>query len=685
MLRLPEIFADKAIYLHSSVLTVSGDAAPCSTVRVTLSCDRTEDKCVYTAMADSQGHFSVTLPTPKASYTTYTLTVEDGEDERVIREVLFGEVWLAFGQSNMELENRVHNDCEQVLDRLPEKYLRTFYIPVLGPADEHPCEPQRFYQGGVWADSEDRDVWRRASALGTGFALDVFAHLNLRDSVPVGFISAGRGGAPLDVFLSREMCDGSSEVTSYLERYGADFSTHVWNSWDALNYHQPSSGYNYMIHPLLGMKFRGLLWYQGETNSGREIEYPHYKGQLKYLRECYAELFATAPDAPFPIISCQIAPWAYAGSGDCQIAYVNRAFSELHAADPEHYPCVPTCNFGMGWDFSENMHPIHPTHKYELAHAVSRVAKNLVYSSGRVKQKVPAYAARITRRGGYILVKFKSVGSGLYIDGKTPRGLYIRSRSGAYTPAMCFIVDKNTLAVYHRGIEKPWHVSYGISDFEHNLNIYAGDFAVLPFSSEIGEGKPMPEIQVKNWLNFELDSEAVVDYMTDEHQECFPEPIFYPLEGSSLCFDRDFYPEGRALRVKGAFDRKGFYILSHKYRELDLENYRALTLSLAHVNGLSDVRLVAYYEGERIEELCAEKFGSQPLSRGEYRFDLRDLPKKRATRVDFIFAHRTDGPHNRHIAVESIALTPKTGKREARTPTPDVKSKKTAATALKRD
>lgn len=682
MLRLPEIFSDKALYQHSSALTLSGDAAPGSTVSCILASDTVGWDSSFFTVARADGSFSLTFPTPEASFSTYTLTVSDGEDTRVLRDLLFGEVWLAFGQSNMELSNRTHNDCERVLDRLPDKYIRTFFVKLLDCADDHPAEPQRFYNGGVWADSDDIEVWRSASALATGFALDIFAHLNLCGDVPVGFISAGRGGAPLDIFLSRQMCENNPAVNKYLKRYGMDFDTHVWNSSGSGNYSQPSSGYNYIIHPLLGMKFRGLLWYQGETNSGREIEYPHYKEQLKYLRECYAELFSSSKDDLFPIISCQIAPWPYAHSGGCQIAYVNHAFESLHAADPEHFPCVPTCNLGMGWDFSENMHPIHPTNKYELAHSVSRVARNLVYSYGRVKQKVPAYATRIKRCEGYIQVKFKSVGTGLYIDGKTPRGLYIRSRSGAYTPAECVITDRNTLAVYHPDVENPWHVSYGISDFEHNLNLYAGDFPLLPFSSEIGEGRPMPEIQVKNWLNFELDSEAVVDYMTDEHQECFPEPIFYPLAGSSLCFDRDFYPDGRALRVKGDFDKKGFYILSHKFRELDLENYKALTMSLAHVKDLSDVRLTVYYEGGRAEELFARQCASQPLSRGEYRFDLSSLPKERATRVDFVFSHQRDGAHNRYVVVEGIRLSPASEKKSAR-PRVFAKNGKSAATALK--
>src|SRR6187399_2136918 len=50
--------------------------------------------------ADSDGAFSCLLP-PLPGGGPYTLSVA-GSEQRVLEDVLFGEVWLASGQSNME-------------------------------------------------------------------------------------------------------------------------------------------------------------------------------------------------------------------------------------------------------------------------------------------------------------------------------------------------------------------------------------------------------------------------------------------------------------------------------------------------------------------------------------------------------------------------------------------------------
>lgn len=56
----------------------------------------------------------------------------------------------------------------------------------------------------------------------------------------------------------------------------------------------PSGIYNAMIHPIIGTKFKGALWYQGETNT---CNAPLYGGLLKTLINCYREWFGS--ELPF--------------------------------------------------------------------------------------------------------------------------------------------------------------------------------------------------------------------------------------------------------------------------------------------------------------------------------------------------------------------------------------------------
>ena len=55
-----------------------------------------------TCKADSRGKWEVTVKTPRASFTPQTVTISDGTP-LTLNDVLIGEVWLASGQSNMEM------------------------------------------------------------------------------------------------------------------------------------------------------------------------------------------------------------------------------------------------------------------------------------------------------------------------------------------------------------------------------------------------------------------------------------------------------------------------------------------------------------------------------------------------------------------------------------------------------
>lgn len=60
-----------------------------------------------TATTGADGRWKLTLRTPKASYTPFEITFSDSDGEsKTIRNLLSGEVWLASGQSNMEMPLR---------------------------------------------------------------------------------------------------------------------------------------------------------------------------------------------------------------------------------------------------------------------------------------------------------------------------------------------------------------------------------------------------------------------------------------------------------------------------------------------------------------------------------------------------------------------------------------------------
>nr|MCR5352605.1 sialate O-acetylesterase [Bacteroidales bacterium] len=114
--------SDGMVLQQQSDAVVWGKAAPDGRVSVVPSWDRQK----YTAQADADGYWQVAVRTPAASYVPYSIKISSGADRLVISDVLVGEVWLASGQSNMEMPIRGFGGC-----------------PVEGAADVITAAPMR--------------------------------------------------------------------------------------------------------------------------------------------------------------------------------------------------------------------------------------------------------------------------------------------------------------------------------------------------------------------------------------------------------------------------------------------------------------------------------------------------------------------------------------------------------------
>ena len=100
MISVPYVFGDNALFQHSSNLEIRGNAEKCVTITVKLN----KSECIlgeWSCKSDENGVFSVSIETPVASYDFYDLSIECGDEVKVIKNLLFGELWLACGQSNM--------------------------------------------------------------------------------------------------------------------------------------------------------------------------------------------------------------------------------------------------------------------------------------------------------------------------------------------------------------------------------------------------------------------------------------------------------------------------------------------------------------------------------------------------------------------------------------------------------
>jgi len=209
-LHMSAIFSDHMILQREKPVKIWGVAKPGESVFVAIGQTR-----IYT-VADKKGHWLVSLPSFAAG-GPYTITVKTKNETKVFSDVLFGEVWLCSGQSNMEFKVRQAINAKYEINRANNPLIRQVSIPK-----KLSFHPEEFVDSTQWIISSPQTTGE-FSAVGYFFARDIFERLH----VPVGLINDNWGGSQVESWISRDAMSGSDE----LKQYGKQMP----DNWDESN------------------------------------------------------------------------------------------------------------------------------------------------------------------------------------------------------------------------------------------------------------------------------------------------------------------------------------------------------------------------------------------------------------------------------------------------------------------
>jgi sialate O-acetylesterase len=189
------LFTDNMVLQQRAEVPVWGKAAPGATVTIKSSWTAKAAR----ATADADGHWSVTLTTPRGSFRKHSLTISDGSGEDLkIQNVLVGEVWFCSGQSNMQMPMeswqavRINQEDIANAGRYPD--LRLLQVSRATGMSEREDFAADF---GGWQPSSPETV-RNFSAIAWYFG----RKLQERLKVPVGLIHSSWGGTIIEAWMS---------------------------------------------------------------------------------------------------------------------------------------------------------------------------------------------------------------------------------------------------------------------------------------------------------------------------------------------------------------------------------------------------------------------------------------------------------------------------------------------------
>jgi sialate O-acetylesterase len=209
-LRLPAIFSDHMILQREKPVKIWGTARQGEVIRVSIG------QATGSSRADNNGRWLITLPAFPAG-GPFEMYVKTKMETRVITDVLFGEVWLCSGQSNMEFKVRQVVNASYEMHRADNSMIRQVTIP-----DQLSLQPELWTDTTHWVISNPESIGG-FTAVGYFFAKDIFERVH----VPIGLINDNWGGSQVESWISRDAMKGSAELWEYEKQ--------IPGSWEEIN------------------------------------------------------------------------------------------------------------------------------------------------------------------------------------------------------------------------------------------------------------------------------------------------------------------------------------------------------------------------------------------------------------------------------------------------------------------
>ena len=390
-LRLPSVIGSGMVLQQNENVNIWVWAKPSAKISVEA---QWLDKTVKTK-ADAEGKWIVTLPTPAASYTSYTLNISDGKKDITLEDVLIGEVWLCSGQSNMAWKTELCLDLKDEMEKAASvgKHVRLFTTGRI-----RSDKPEDDVPDAKWTGCTPETV-ASFSGVGYGFGIEIQKALD----VPVGLLQASYGGTFIEGWVSQDAIHNGEKSATFTK------GVNIINKGKTMWVGKASHLYNANIHPLLNVRFAGVIWYQGCTNV--KANPVSYRDNLQGLIRSWRKEFNN-PQMPFYI--AQIAPHTYV---DQQGALLRESQDYVAATEPG-------CEMVVTNDGQEIPGDVHPRLKKNVCHRFALCALGHHYKMDVGQWRSPAYEKKEVN-GSEVIVSFKNLPTVLQVRGKKIIGFQI--------------------------------------------------------------------------------------------------------------------------------------------------------------------------------------------------------------------------------------------------------------------
>jgi sialate O-acetylesterase len=482
--RLPHMLSDHAVLQRRMAVHVWGWADAGEKVTVSFHGQ------TQAGVADDLGKWSVFLR-PEEAGGPYTLTVQ-GSNTIKLDDILVGDVWFASGQSNMEFP----------LNGFPGNAVLKNGPQEIAAATQPQIRLIRFGRKASDYELRDQDASWTLCTPETAADFSAVAYFFARDlvkqeHVPIGLIDSTWGGTPVAAWMSLEglssdaglmpqfaqrvemvenqgdvaaMRDAEKREDAKAQAAGQPVPKHPWHpapdSW------APAGLFNGMVAPAKDFTIKGVIWYQGETDSslGRAPLYERtFPAMITDWRERWGE-------GDFPFLFVQLSSFTSVPA---------ETWGVVREAQRRTLKLVNT-GMAVSLDVGDPDN-VHPSDKQTVGARLALAARAVAYGEA-VEFSGPLFREATTEANG-MRVYFTHA-HGLVAKGATLEGFEVAGEDGKFYAATAR-VDGDTVVASAVGVGRPTYVRYAWANAPVTANLYNG--AGLPaagFTSEMEMAAP---------------------------------------------------------------------------------------------------------------------------------------------------------------------------------------------------
>lgn len=416
-LQIPAMFSNHMVLQRDKQIPVYGKANNGDEIKVSLA------GVTLSTITDIQGNWKTLLPALSAG-GPYTLRIASKDQEHEFNDILIGDVWLASGQSNMAFELKHSENATQEIKQSENKNLRLLKLKNLRQTDNTVWDSMTLektnklqFFSGQWLPAAEKSA-ADFSAVAYYFAKQI----QNTENIPIGIIELAVGGSPVESWIDRQSLENHPLLVNILsDWHKSDFimpwvreraNRNLENARLLRQRHPYEPSYNYEagISKLIGSPIKGVIWYQGESNThNTEL----YRSEFKVL----VQSWRNAWKQNFPIYYVQLSS-------------LNRpSWPAFRNMQRELQNEIPGIRMAVSSDLGDSL-DVHPRKKQEIGNRLALLA--LEDSYGKKLRATGPLPSNVLKKKNELIISFRKAKSLSTSGNKTLIGFELLTSKGHY-------------------------------------------------------------------------------------------------------------------------------------------------------------------------------------------------------------------------------------------------------------